>query len=281
MRFAGSLLATATLLLVVNVAQASDCGCAAPVTACGGCAAPCAPQMVKKTILVPTMVTEERTVCETQCVAESRTRNYTVCEIVPVTKTVQRCYTTSVPETRTRSETYCVSVPTTREVTETYQVQVPAMKTVQTQYTVCVPVWTDTTEQYTVMVPATETRQGTRCEQHCVPVKQTCTRCVDKGHWEERQVPVCNTCNTCSSCCAAECGCGGCGCRRHRCCHSACYSGCGCGGGCGGETACGGCAPAPAQPCTQTVRCYVPNWVNETYEVTVNKYETVQVPCTW
>ena len=35
------------------------------------------------------------------------------------------------------------------------------------------------------------------------------------------------------------------------------------------------------QNCAQTVRCYVPNWVTETYQVTVNKIETAEVPYTY
>ena len=127
-----------------------------------------------------------------------------------------------------------MAVPVTRQVTETYQVQVPTYKTVTTNYTVCVPVWTDKTEQCTVWVPTCETRQGTRCETHCVPVKETCMRCVDKGHWEDRPVAGLRSL------------------RQLR--------------------------PGPE---VQTVRCWVPNWVNEPVEVTVNKLETVQVPCTY
>ncbi len=145
-------------------------------------------------------------------------------------------------------------------MTETYQVQVPTTKTVERQYTVSVPVWTDQAQTYTVMVPAFETRQGMRCVQHCVPVQQTLTRCVDKGHWEDRQVAACSSgCNV--RCCGYNAGasCGGDSCST-----------------CGGSS-CGGCATA----CTQTVRCYVPNWVNETYHVTVNKIETAQEPYTY
>ena len=41
---------------------------------------------------------------------------------------------------------------------------------------------------------------------------------------------------------------------------------------------CGGCwSGSPPDPCI----CYVPNWVNETYHVTVNKIETAQEPYTY
>ena len=46
-------------------------------------------------------------------------------------------------------------------------------------------------------MPSCETRQGVRCESHCVPVKETATRCVDKGHWEDRPIPACSPCDSC------------------------------------------------------------------------------------
>ena len=213
MRFTGYLLATAAMLLAANVAVAGDCGCsgAAPrrrhVDVAAAVAA-CAPQMVKKTILVPTTVTEDRTVCETECVAETRTRNYTVCETVPVTKTMQRCYTTMVPETRARTEMYCVSVPKTRDVTETYQVQVPTTKTVKPS--IRCPCRFGPTRRSSIpsWSPLARPRQGTRCVEHCVPVQETATRCVDRGHWEERQVAVCNSCGCGVRLSGASCGCG-------------------------------------------------------------------------
>ena len=168
---------------------------AAPVAA-----APCGPQYVNKTICVPEMVTESRTVTVTECAAEVRTCRVPYCEAVPVTTTERRYATVMVPQQTTRTETYCEAVPETRQVTETYQVTVPTTRTVQRNYTVCVPIWTDNTEQYTVMVPTCETRQGVRCETRCVPVKETCMHCVDKGHWEERPVPACGGCGCCQPC---------------------------------------------------------------------------------
>ncbi len=125
------------------------------------------------------------------------------CQTYPVTRSVPYTCTIMVPQVQTRTESYCVSVPVMRQVVENYQVQVPVYRTVQTQYTVCVPVWTNQVQQYTVMVPACETRQGMRCETHCVPVVQTCTHCVDRGHWEERPLPSC--CNCCGPCQQTQC----------------------------------------------------------------------------
>ena len=156
-----------------------------------GCGS-CGQQYVTKTVCVPEMVTEERTCTGDGVRAGNPDCKVVCCEVVPVTKTVPCTYTVMVPHVQKRMETYCVAVPVTRQVTETYQVQVPTFKTVASNYTVCVPVWTDKTEQCTVWVPSCETRQGTRCETRCVPVKETRMRCVDKGHWEDRPVPVCN-----------------------------------------------------------------------------------------
>ena len=186
-----------TLAMVLGVslggtAHGGDCGCTAAAPA-----APCGQPCVTRTVCVPELVTEERTCLETVCVPETQTRKVVCCEMVPVTKTVPCTYTVLVPHEQKRMETYCEAVPVTREVTETCQVQVPTFKTVTCNYTVCVPVWTDKTEQCTVWVPTCETRQGTRCETRCVPVKETQTRCVDQGHWEDRPAPVCNPCNAC------------------------------------------------------------------------------------
>jgi len=207
-----------------SVARGGDC-CAAPAPVA---AAACGPQYVTQTVCVPEMATEERTITVTECAAVTRTRKVTCCEAFPVTRTVQRCCTILVPQQVMRTENYCEAIPVTRQVTETFQEMVPTTRTVQSSYTLCVPVYTDQVEQCTVMVPTCETRQGVRCETRCVPVQQTCMRCVDKGHWEDRPVPACGPCQPISS-----------------------------------------------------VRCWVPNWVNEPVQVTVNKLETVQVPCTY
>ena len=176
-----------------EIARGGDCGCSTSTPA----AASCGQQYVTQKVCVPAMFTEERTCTEIVCVPETRTRKVTCCELVPVTKMVPCTYTVMVPQVRKRMETYCAAMPVTREVTETYQVQVPTFKTVETNYTVCVPVWTDKTEQCTVWAPSCETRQGVRCETHCVPVKETRMHCVDKGHWEDQPIPACGPCDPC------------------------------------------------------------------------------------
>jgi len=149
--------------------------CSSPVSSCNSCAAPVEVQYqeVKKTIMVPTWVTETRTVNVTECVPEQRTKTYTVYKQVPETKDVTYQYTIYVPETRTRTVTY----------------------------TVCKPVTRNEEQEYTVMVPYTETRQGTRRVCKLVPVVKKRVICEDQGHWEE--VP-CQSVPNCSSGCASN-----------------------------------------------------------------------------
>jgi hypothetical protein len=165
----------------------------------GDCCAPAAavssgPQYVTKTICVPEMVTEERDVTVTECAAVTRTCKVPCCVAVPVTKTVRCCCIVMEPHQCMRTECYREAIPETRQVTETFNIMVPTTRTIPSSYTVCVPVYSEQTEQCTVMVPSCETRQGVRCETHCVPVKQTCMRCIDKGHWEDKPVPACGPC---------------------------------------------------------------------------------------
>ena len=135
--------------------------------------------------MVPTWVTETRTVMTTECRPETRERTVTVYKQVPETKTVERTHTVMVPETRTKQVSYTVRVPETREVTEEYTVCVPKYEDVTREYQVRVPVQREEPREYTVMVPHQETREGTRRVVKCVPVTETRTVCRDEGHWEE------------------------------------------------------------------------------------------------
>jgi len=137
------------VLLGVLVAAAPAWGAGPGAQACAPAAESCAPapqpQCVQKTILCPTLVTEDRVVTVTECRAETRNYTCTVYKTERQTKQVQRQCTVMVPEVRTRTE----------------------------EYTVCRPVWTEETRQHTVMVPHCETRQGTRKVCRMVPVKET------------------------------------------------------------------------------------------------------------
>jgi hypothetical protein len=93
------------------------------------------------------------------------------CSPAPCTRT---CYRTEY-----RTETYtayrCETVPETRTRVCTVYRSVPEVRTETRCYSVCIP----TVEQRTVM-------------QRCWTTKQVTTmsrRCVDRGHWECRQVP--------------------------------------------------------------------------------------------
>ena len=148
---------------------------------CGGCESACQPcqpacqnvwKTVQKTIMVPVMSTEMRTITARECRPEQRQCSYTVMR--------------HVPETRQVSHEVCEMVPQTR------------VRTVN--YTVCKPVMSTREQQYTVLVPYTERRQATRTVCRMVPTVMTRTVCEDRGRWEQR-APACATS-----------GCGDCGC---------------------------------------------------------------------
>jgi hypothetical protein len=180
----------------------------------------------------PTTCCNSSPCCNTEWVSQpytcTRTCYRTECREETYTAYKCECY----PETRTRTCTVWKTVPETRTVTRAV--------------CVCVP----TVEERTVM-------------QQCVsykPVTTTCRRCVDRGHWECRQVP---------------CGCDN-GCNRghrlggwlKRCFHR---NGC-CDNGCNPcHSGCNSCCNTCCQPCCQpmkTVRCWVPCPTWEEYPVT-------------
>jgi hypothetical protein len=102
-----------------------------------------------------------RTVCVKEWVPEqyASTRTVYKTEYRTETFTAYRCET--VPETRTRTVTVYKNVPTVETRTRT----------------VC------------VNVPTVETRTVQQAHVTCKPVTTMCRRCVDRGHWECRQVP--------------------------------------------------------------------------------------------
>lgn len=159
--------------------------------ACAPACAPCEPQMVEKTVMVPQMVTETRTVNVTKYREETRERTYTVHRKVMETNAVEREYTVMVPEQRTKTVTYAVRKP----------------------------VYETKTAEYTVRVPHQEVRQGVRSVCHMVPTQETRTVCQRGGHWEERAFEVAS--GGCNPCGTAYRGCGPCAPQ------SACGTGCG------------------------------------------------------
>jgi len=219
------------------------CGSCCAVATCGACGTcqtcQTACKTVEKTIMVPTMVTENRTVQVVECTTEQRERTYTVNHLVPETHTVSYDYCVMVPETRTRT----------------------------VNYTVCKPVMETKTREYTVMVPHTETKHGTKQVCKLVPVKMTRTVCEDHGHWES--VPVCQPCAPANCCTSADDqpalkgNISLVGFRHH------------CGGGC--ATGCGSCGASCAPPCM--AQHWVPNLVTREVEYTCYKAQMETVPC--
>lgn len=184
---------------------------------CGPIQQPCQSFcVVEKTVMVPTWVTEMRTVQVTECRTEMRQRPVTTYKQVAETKMVTEQYTVQVPEQRVRTETFTVCRPVTRQVPRQYTVNVPYQETrtatrrvckyvpvqeprtvnvteqrVRTEnYTVMRPVTRQQEQQYTVNVPYTETREGTRKVCRWVPVTNTRTIRVDEGRCETVQVAV-------------------------------------------------------------------------------------------
>jgi hypothetical protein len=101
----------------------------------------------------------------------------TVCVKEWVPETYQS--TCTVYKTECRTETYtayrCETVPETRTRTVTVTKQVPEVQT--------------RTRTFCVSVPTVETRTVMESYTVCKPVTTMCKRCVDKGHWECREVP--------------------------------------------------------------------------------------------
>jgi YTV len=176
------ILAVAVLLATQNMAAAGrhhrrgygGCG-----SDCGGCAANCQVtyQTVERTIMVPQMFTDYRTVNETQCRTEERQYNYTAYRRVPETRTVEYQYTVPTFETRTREVAYTVC----KQVMETQQ------------------------RQYTVMVPQTETREATRRVCRMVAETRTRTVCEDRGGYQDVPQTYTVGCGDCAQTCTRMC----------------------------------------------------------------------------
>ena len=243
--------------------------------------------MVEQTVMEPEIVTETRKIQVTEYKQEPRVRTYNVTRLVPrtemrtrtvaytetetrtrdekyvecrtVSETVDQSYTVMVPYTETRKGTRCVVTPVTRNVEQQYTVMVPYTETRTGTRCITTPVTRNVEQTYTVNVPYTEQRTGTRTVWECVPVVQTRTICEDRGHWEQRCIPVANGCQSCGV--ATTC------CRPRR--HFAC--------GCDACAPCASCAPAPACNTVVTQNVWVPNIVQREVQCTVNTQQCRQV----
>ncbi len=169
-------LAAVALIPAISFARGRPCSHAG----CTTCSSHCVGyETVEKTIMVPTTVTEMRTVNVVECRPEVQQRTITTYKHVPETKAVTRHYTVMVPEQRSRVETY----------------------------TVCKPVWKEVTQEYIVPVPHQVKKQGVRTVCRPVEVQETRTVCEDQGHWEERDCSgPCND-RACLRCCQKGCCC--------------------------------------------------------------------------
>jgi hypothetical protein len=229
-----------TLALPAVPAQGAGCGCSA-------CTSWCEPayELVERTIYVPTMVSERRSVQVTECRLETRQRTVTIHRSVPETKQVNETYVVMVPEVRSRTETYVVQKPVWREVDRTV----------------------------TVRVPHPEQRQGVRQVCRQVQVEEMRTVCRDQGQWEEV---------ACDGGCAPAYGC--CGICRRRLFACGTCGGCGAGNGCGYDAGCGGAVAAHThrvwRPNIVTEQVPVKVWrsqiVDEPYEYTTTVYRPEQ-----
>jgi len=167
-----------TGLCTVLPAAAQAAPCEAPAPACAE-AAPCQPafKMVERTVMVPQMVTENRTVQVIECQAEHRQHKYTAYRNVVETRDVQ-CEIV-VPRMETRMQ--------------------------EVEQTVYRPVMATETRQCTVMVPVTETRQATRKVCRMVPVVETRTVCEDQGCWQSVVQTYKVGCGDCAQTCCRSC----------------------------------------------------------------------------
>src|SRR5262245_22314431 len=189
-----------------SCAPAAMAGCPAPAPVC----LDTGPRTEMQVVLVPTYVTETRTVCSCEYREEQRPRAVTgyktvqvnaergrVC-MVPTTSTETKTleYTVQVTVQSEQKKTYTMKVPVWSEQQETYNVKVPVLKEVQEQYCVTVPVLKEVPFNYTVNVPYPVTNivnrtvsevvpvVKTHTVSYCVPVTRTRVCPVDRGHWE-------------------------------------------------------------------------------------------------
>ncbi len=214
---------------------APTCATPACVTSCAAVCGHYEDVVVQRTVYVRETRMETRTINVTECRPEQRQRSFTVCRRVPYQETVTQAYTVMVQKTQMK-----------RIVETVYK---PVMHTVN--------------QQYTVMVPHCEQRQGVQHVVQCYPVQETRAVCVDRGHWETREVQV--------PCGGYPVRCGGCAGYGY-------YGGSYGRGACG---TCGGCGTCPPPTVTRCVRVWVPQIVQQQVAYTVMKQQLVARPYTY
>src|SRR5581483_9641460 len=176
------------------------------------CCAPAAPcAPATRTVCCTEWVPEQYQCTRTVYKTECRTENYTAYK------------TECVPEARTRTYTVCKMVPEVRTEMRTVCVKVPVV------------------EEKTIM----------QTHVTCKPVTKMVTKCVDRGHWECREVP---------------CGPSFMDRVKNRCKKKDCCDPC---------ASC--CEPCPVR--TKTVKCWVPCMVTETVPVCTMERVCESRPC--
>ena len=132
----------------------------------GNCQPAAACNMVEKTVMCPTWVTETRTVKETHYRNEERSKECTTYKNTTVEKKVCCPITVWVKKEKVEIQNYEVTIPT-------YE-------------------WFD--EEYTEMVDGTLDITTYKTVKTCVPVTKTKTVCVCEPEWVEREVEYCGPC---------------------------------------------------------------------------------------
>ena len=164
----------------------------------------CAPQYVTKTICVPEMVTESRTCTETVCVPQTSTRKVTCCQMVPVTRTIPCSYTVMVPEmAHADGDLLCGRADDATSDRKLPGAGADVSDSAEPVHRVRSSLDRAATAVHRNGALQRKPPGHLRCETHCVAVQETCTRCVDRGHWECRPAPCC--CNCCGCCQTIRC----------------------------------------------------------------------------
>lgn len=201
------LAALAAFLSVPQTSNAGGHGC--PICA-GYAPAPCgevAYQLIQRTVYVPMLMKERRTVHVTEYHHEVRQRTVNVSRYVPETKAVREVYMAMVPEVHERVENYRVQKPVWREVEQQVVVQVPQVERRAGVRHVCRPVQT---QEMRTIVRDQGQWEEVPCESPCFSAGY-----IDGCGRVARRLRGCGGCGGCGEC-AYDAGCGGAVVHTHR-----------------------------------------------------------------
>lgn len=204
---------------------------------------PCGTPDCGQTICEPQVV--ERTIMVPQMTTEKR--------VIQVTK--YRC------EQRPEVVTCTRLVPQVYSYKKTVTDMVSVKRTRVVDCMVTKPVTREEAYEVVVRVPHVEKREGTRMVTRYVPDVEKRVVCEDQGRFEERVVEVATTCDI--GCDSAPCG------RRGKMRRRGCVDFISCDVGCGADKGC------VEKTCQVTHKVWVPNIVERTIEVPVQRAECV------